>query len=96
MNVFVGLTVGKTQTKMFVCKRHFQKVYRARRHIDSRFGYNVSLRRADVAPTLTGQTTVWQGSTGKVTVEQLYAYGGSHWTPYFNHDCIFKIHLRFT
>ena len=25
--IFVGLTVVKTQTEMFVCIRHFQKVY---------------------------------------------------------------------
>jgi len=67
-------------------------------------GHGVSRRRADIAPTIAGRTTVWHGSTlsecRKVTVEPRYALGASRWTPnqlrkpYLNHGCILKIHLR--
>jgi hypothetical protein len=62
---------------------------------DFRFGHGVPRRRAELAATRAGQTTVGTvatGNAGKVTVDQQYGYSASRWTPiplrkpYFNHD----------
>jgi len=45
------------------------------RYGDSRLGHGVSRRRAGVAPTLAGRTTVWHGSSRWMPVKLRWSYG---------------------
>ena len=45
------------------------------RYGDSRLGHGVSKRRAGVAPTLCGRTTVWHGSSRRMPVKVRWSYG---------------------